>query len=373
MARVKIAQAKLTKIYKAAELIRKNLIKNLEECKTAGGFKAIMAQYRKDTLDGHFSLVGKNLTKSRRETLERLDAQIDMLINEKREQFEDKLTQLHEKEKAQQAAELSSSSDESEHSDVSEHSEHPEVIEPPKETEHPEVIEPPKETEQLEETEQLGEIIDAPPHDLNHIPACCSVGSEKKVEKVLKKEKSKTVLTPDSTISTSEIPVVTREINPERVVHLARVKAQLDALSDKKAEFIGKYSAHAERYPNDLAKLEEFNKAIQATENIHHNVTSIYNAYVYGDIELDHFKEAAAPLLDNDVEDVQTLKSHRGLKEIVVNLLAAILTVGLIHTAAAIAKGKFEFRLFKPATKSGVIVDNLEDAIEHSQVAAATA
>lgn len=338
---------KESKAFKAAILIRKDLMSDLEKCKTPGRYKEIMGKYRQDQLDGHFSLKGI-IVASQKKVIQMKDAQIEMQIKETREKFEDKLVQLNQKELVQDQSE--SSIEESEYSD------------------------------------ELAIVPESPSHiltsdlinsDLNKEPEVVLISETP----ILTPETP--ILTPKSPIVDSETssivpesPAITKQIHPERVIHLARVKTQLDALSDKKAEFIGKYSAHSEKHPTDLKKLEEFNKAIQATENIHASISILYTAYIYGDIELDYFKQTAAPLLSNEDEDVKTLKSHRGFKEIadiVANLLILIGSAGVVHAAAALYTGKFEFGLFKSATKSGAMVEKLNDEIENSHVAAASA
>ena len=277
-----------------------------------------------------------------------------MLINEKREEFATKLDDLHEKEVLRQKAELSPPSDESENSDVNESSE---------------VVEDSEKIEKSEKEKHSGEhpvvIVDTP-QKTTHIPTCCGPVTNKGLKK------DSTEVVPDAPIV--KTPVITKQLIPTRVGDLVRVKEQLDALLDKQAEFVGKYHAHKARYPDDTQKLLGFENAIKATGSIYDNINYLYNAYIYGDIDLDHFKQAAEPLLGDEVEEVQTLKSHRGFKEIadiVANLLILIGTAGTVHVAAALYKGKFEFGLFKSATKSGVIVDNLDNEISH--VAAASA
>ena len=318
-------QNKEMKAFRAAEKVRDDLLTSLQNCTTETRLHTILNKYEENRKNHKFTVNLGNLKASHRAIIISLDEEIKELIKEKTLQFAPK-----------------------EESDVSEVS------------------------EVSEETGIVGGVSELiskgtdPVLTSTHVPAQISVTNEDSQEPGL-------VVNPEPKILDLEFPVIPREINPERVRDLARVKIQLDALLDKKAEFIGKYATHAEKYPGDISKLEEFDKAIQATESIHDRINHLYNEYIYGDIDLDLFKRDAAPLLNDTVEDVQTLKSHRGLKEIVINLLAAIFSAGLIHVVAALTTGKFEFRLFKPATKSGVIVDNLEEAIENSHVAAASA
>ena len=286
-----MSKNKELKSFNEAKRIRETLISNLEKCKTAGRFKAIMEQFRKDTLDGHFSIVNKNLNKPHRRSINSLDAQIQMLINEKREEFEPKLTQLHEQEVLKQKTELSLSSDESEHSNV---------------VENFELVDKSEVSEDSAKGQH--DLINKPSHEVTQIPTCCGpiIGSG------LKKDPKKVT---DSPIDSAENPVVTKQIMPRRVGELVRVKEQLDALLDKQAEFVGNYHAHKVRYPHDVQKLLEYENAIKAAGAVYDNVNYLYNAYIHGNIDLDHFKQAAELLLDDEVEDVQTLKSHRGYKE----------------------------------------------------------
>ncbi|BCA96365.1 hypothetical protein TUM19329_27260 [Legionella antarctica] len=313
------------KAFNAAEQIRNNLITSLRNCKNKSMLDSILNKYEKNQKKNMFA-VG-NLTPGHRKTIDGLQETIKELIAEKQLQF------------------------------------------PPKPIEEIEVRDNSEEIQNVDEPSEMSKSNDPvpdPTHVDAHIPTFVPTTDIGHQEPVLDLNSEAATSTLDS-----DLPVIFREIKPERERILARVKLQLDALSDKKAEFVGKYSAHADKYPDDLATLEEFDKAMQATENIYNRVNYLYDAYIHGEIELNVFKDEAAPLLDDTVEEVQTLKSHRGLKEIVINLLAAIFSIGIIHGASFIATGKFEFRLFKPATKSGAIVDELEKEIGNAAAASA--
>ena len=156
-----------------------------------------------------------------------------------------------------------------------------------------------------------------------------------------------------------------KNFDPKRVFELAAVKQQLNALSDKSAEFNGKLQSLLANNPDDLKKAEEYRKAKAAINSIHHQVQNLYNDYIYGDIDLNTFKEAAKPLLDNENEHVQTLQSHRGTKQILINLLAFILTAGVGYGIAAIATRRF--MVFNPHTDSSKKADDLLQSIHNAQ------
>ena len=59
---------------------------------------------------------------------------------------------------------------------------------------------------------------------------------------------------------------------------------------------------------------------------------------------------------------MQILKSHRGVKQILVNLLAFFLTGGIGYGIAALATGRL--MLFNPSTNAGQKTDNLLESIE---------
>lgn len=162
------------------------------------------------------------------------------------------------------------------------------------------------------------------------------------------------------------LPSNAERVDPKKVEHLTGVKQQLIILSDKKAEFIGILTAHNRSKPDDLKKAEEYTKAIRAIESIHNKVESLYNDYIHGDIKLDQFKAAAKPFLHEENGDVQTLKSHRGVKQIWANLLAAILSAGVIYGIGVLVTGRL--MLFNPATDSSKKADDLRDSIENVQV-----
>lgn len=151
-------------------------------------------------------------------------------------------------------------------------------------------------------------------------------------------------------------------IDPLRLIQVADVKAQLLLLSDKRAEFSGRIIAHQKANPGETKKAGEYMDAKKALDNIYNKINGLYQSYIRTEIDLDQFKSDAKDCLAEESDDVQILKSHRGVKQILVNLLAFFLTGGIGYGIAALATGRL--MLFNPSTNAGQKTDNLLESIE---------
>ncbi|KTD57636.1 hypothetical protein Lsha_2477 [Legionella shakespearei DSM 23087] len=141
----------------------------------------------------------------------------------------------------------------------------------------------------------------------------------------------------------------------------------LDLLSrmDRKIDDFLHYAEECTTKNNTL-KAETYYAAMNAASCIHKSIKSAADEYANGLISLDEFKTRSKATLEDKTEHVQTLKTHRGWKEIVLNLLIALTGIGLI----AIAGNSFHhgrFTLFTPSTDSGKTVDLLRNSVEHLQ------
>jgi len=158
-------------------------------------------------------------------------------------------------------------------------------------------------------------------------------------------------------------------IDPLRLIHVADVKAQLLLLSDKRAEFSGRLIAHQKANPGDTKKAAEYMDAKKALDNIYNKINGLYESYIRKEIDLDQFKTDANVCLAEGSDDVQILKSHRGVKQILVNLLAFFLTGGIGYGIAALATGRL--MLFNPSTNTGQKTDDLLQSIDMASVSPA--
>lgn len=193
---------------------------------------------------------------------------------------------------------------------------------------------------------------------------------------VITPDASLQLITPDANLQLSLVPYTESQLlddedkpteiikvkDPQREAQLANVKKQLDIFLDKKTEFIGIFRDIMEKNPVNAEKLFNYAKAHNAIASIHQNITKLYEQYIHNEINLEHFKTQAEPYLKKENENVQILQAHRGVKQILVNLLAAILGVGVIYGLAAWAKG--EFLIFNPPTDSAEKLSNIKDSIE---------
>ncbi len=144
----------------------------------------------------------------------------------------------------------------------------------------------------------------------------------------------------------------------------------MDRLSDKSAEFAGKIHALLQADPIDEKKLADYTKAKTAIDSIHRGINGLYESYIHGRINLAELKKEAKPYLNEESEHVQTLQSHRGVKDILLNLLAA-LGLNIFYGIAALAKGSF--LVFKSATDSATRLNTLDESIDNASTASPAA
>lgn len=114
---------------------------------------------------------------------------------------------------------------------------------------------------------------------------------------------------------------------------------------------------------NNTVKAEVYYAAMNAALAIHKSIKSASDEYTNGLITFDEFKAKSTEALDDNSKPVQTLKTHRGWKEILLNLLIALTGIGLI---AIVGNSFYQGRLtlFTPSTDSGKTVDLLRASVE---------
>lgn len=154
----------------------------------------------------------------------------------------------------------------------------------------------------------------------------------------------------------------TGQVDIDRLTNVVIVRDHLRSIYDKKAEFWGKLDTLRKTHPEEIQKVREYQDAIKALDNIYEGINGLYQSYITREIDLDQFKSDAKVYLSEDCDDVQILKSHRGVKQILVNLLAFFLTGGVGYGIAALAAGRL--MLFNPLTSSAQKTDNLLQSIE---------
>lgn len=335
--------------------IRTHFINQLNDCKTAKALEGIKADLDEERERSIYEL-REHSTNEHIDHINELENQIETLIAEKNEEIE-------------AALQIESDDDEIQE-------ELPETVE----GEFPDKFEG--------DVDELGSLSPIAPMDGRTIPQTVAAQPVNDIL-VVKKAEDETPAVDNAAVKKSkkaENPMVETPIspteptptktqfkaktsNPERVEHLAAVKKQLNLLSDKRAELMGELSSHMESKPDDVKKREEYQKKINAIASIHNKVAGLYNEYISGDIELDDFKTKARPFLQVKNKDIQTLQSHRGVKQILVNLLAAIFSAVVIYGIAAFATGRI--MLFNPSTNSGKKADDLRASIENAAAPAA--
>jgi len=310
-------QSKEAIAFRAIEKLREGLIRSLTNCSTWERLEILLNKYEADVQKGLFRVNLGNFTSKYRLQIQGMDEEIKELIEEKRALYAPKPVLSEESEASDMNEELSVE-DEVEEAVKDNFADNENVIE--------------------HLIEDL--LSDVAFHKIEHINGPVMI-----------------------------CPPLDKKVDPKRVLDLAAVKQHLDALSDKRAEFDGKIVRLLRDYTEESKQVEEYRKARNAINHIHTQIEVLYNKYVCGEIELEAFKNAAKPLLNNENEHVQTLQSHRGVKQILVNLLAFVLTLGVGYGVAALATGRF--MLFKPHTNSSKTAEDLLQSIDHAQASPA--
>lgn len=301
-----------------ATQIRKKLTTELEKCKSANKFLDIQRSYLHDKFALKLFEIDSTLNKKNKDLLNTKDAQIANLFKEKADEFKIELDRITEKRR------LEAEQDEQEELVQNQ----PVLIE----SNGSDFNENQEDTDDFEDA--IGDFEDSI----------------------------------DTTIVTS-IENSKPQLNPQRVNDLVDVKKRLVLLSDKSAEFEGKIKALENQQPVDAQKLADYLKAKAAVDSIYKDINGLYENYVYGLISLAELKNDAKTHLGEENEHVQTLQSHRGLKEILINILAAIVGLGIFYGIAAAVKGSF--LVFKPATDTGAKLSDLGETIENTSAAPA--
>ncbi|CAM2967284.1 hypothetical protein [Legionella worsleiensis] len=107
--------------------------------------------------------------------------------------------------------------------------------------------------------------------------------------------------------------------------------------------------------------------AIDAAKSIVATLQSYRLNYITGKMTLNEFKNQSITLLNDENKDVKELKTHRGLKNILANLLIALTGIGAVVIAArSVYHGKVT--LFNTSTDSGSKVDAIKESLENLSV-----
>ncbi|KTD44844.1 hypothetical protein [Legionella quateirensis] len=154
-----------------------------------------------------------------------------------------------------------------------------------------------------------------------------------------------------------------KERDPVRMNELSNVLIQLEHLRDKIEELYKKSQQYELNRKDDKAEL--YHNTATAGRKVLEEIATICSAYAEKKIDLDTFKQQSTDYLKNDNQYVTQLKTHRGCKDIIANLLLALTGVGLLAIAAvSVYSGRLTmFNLTN--TDSGNKVDALTDSLEN--------
>ena len=153
---------------------------------------------------------------------------------------------------------------------------------------------------------------------------------------------------PQVAVATKRPPL--SAIAQKRSNQLQQVRVHFETLQDKYYEFYNK-GQHDKNYLD----------AAWSINSITNELNTISWEYVNKG-NLDEFKNAAKNLFDERQPDIAILNSHRGWKQIVTNILTAILGLGVIYGIAAAINGSFT--VFKTSTDAGNKVEDLAQSID---------
>ena len=164
----------------------------------------------------------------------------------------------------------------------------------------------------------------------------------------------------------SDIPVDSLKVKAEQNTTL--IDADINAL--KKQQYLTEVKRHIQ-----IIKLKAdyfgtyrgaaYNEANAAANSIAQKVEDLANNYSLDKLTLDEFKTQAKNVLASDTSEMKVLETHRGCKQIMVNLLAAII-LNVFYCLGALASGRL--MLFKPETDAETKAHELEKAIDHDGV-----
>ena len=146
--------------------------------------------------------------------------------------------------------------------------------------------------------------------------------------------------------------------NPGKEHYLAKVRECIASMRLKMSYF----ERMMHEYKNNPDKAKPYEKAYGAAKTVVTAMERLANDYAREHISLAKFKAQTKTALDSKNEHIQTLESHRGWKQILVNLLAAVCG-NVVYLAAAAYTGSL--LLFKPETDAGAKVRQLKDAVEN--------
>lgn len=146
--------------------------------------------------------------------------------------------------------------------------------------------------------------------------------------------------------------------NSNKEHYLAKVRECIENMRLK----MNYFERMVHEYKNNPDKAKTYEKAHKAANAVITTMGRLADSYAKESISLAEFKAQTKIALNNKNEHIQVLESHRGWKQILVNLLAAVCG-SLIYVAAATYTGSL--LLFKPETDAGAKVRQLKDAVEN--------
>jgi hypothetical protein len=141
--------------------------------------------------------------------------------------------------------------------------------------------------------------------------------------------------------------------------HLVEVRRQIQLLRVKAESFRAKmqFCLNLNQYQATM-----YYKAHSSALNLAKSIETVANNYASDSLDLNSFKAQCRDLFSTDNHDIQVLHTHRGWKQLLVNVLAALIG-GIFYMAAAVCTGRL--LLFRPETNAEKRVNHLAEAIDN--------
>ena len=139
-----------------------------------------------------------------------------------------------------------------------------------------------------------------------------------------------------------------------RTLEVAKGMEALKALTAKRAEYDAEFAATQDT---------KYQEASNAVERINHKLNDFSARYIDGSIDKARFSNLTKNVLSEANPDVQTLNTHRGIKQLLVNIATAFGLLGVFYAIAALATKSWT--IFGVSTDAGSKLNDIKDAFEN--------
>lgn len=149
-----------------------------------------------------------------------------------------------------------------------------------------------------------------------------------------------------------------KDEKPNKELYVIKVRAQLRLMNIKAQYFVEKSELYL---LTGCSNLKKYKTAHDAVSLVITKITELTNQYALNEIDLIQFQKESKAALSDHNDYIKALKTHRGWRQIIANLLTAIIG-GIFYLAAAACTGSWT--LFKVPTDTGNRLKALSKSIE---------